>query len=116
MPPDPEDLKSKVPWYHEKLEKIDPTTRKLLEERGIPSDAVLDHVQTIVKTLLPLISHYTNPLLPARQSLEHLSLSLHWHVQLYTSPPDQPPIIYLQHPSQPPIRRHTPRPRLWFFC
>jgi hypothetical protein len=31
MPPDPADLKAKkVPWYHEKITDIDPTTRQLL--------------------------------------------------------------------------------------
>ena len=48
MAPDPEALKLTVPWYHAKLEKINPYMRQLLEERGVPSDEVLDHVQAIV--------------------------------------------------------------------
>lgn len=50
-----EDLKSKVPWYHATLTKIDPNMRRLLEERGVPADEVLDHVLAIVN--LPNLSN-----------------------------------------------------------
>jgi hypothetical protein len=50
---DTEALKSTVPWYHATLTKIDPDMRKLLEERGVPHEEVLNHVLAIVN--LPYI-------------------------------------------------------------
>ena len=67
MLPDPADLKTKkVLWYHDNITEIDPTTRQLLEERGIPPDGVLDHVQAIVNTLPSCLPDPT-PLTPILQ-------------------------------------------------
>jgi hypothetical protein len=54
MPPDPSDLTTaSVAWYHPTLTTIDPLTRSLLEERGVPPADVLYHVQTIVRRFMP---------------------------------------------------------------
>jgi len=43
---DPDSLRTR-PWYQSKITDIDPLARQMLEERGVPADQVLEHVQKV---------------------------------------------------------------------